>query len=52
MSLFLRMICLKKQITRTNKNFDKLNIAIREPNINYCKNCLVPITICEKEKKR
>ena len=40
-----------KLLENVNKNFDKLNIAIMEPNINYCKNCLVPITICEKGEK-
>ena len=29
----------------------KLNVAIMEPNINYCKNALIPICICEKVEK-
>ena len=34
----------KKVIT----DFSQLNVAIMEPNTNFCKHCLIPISICEK----
>lgn len=35
-------------IIDNNDNFNELNIAIVEPNINPKKNCIIPICICEK----
>ena len=33
------------------KKFDKLDIAICEPNLEQSKNCIIPICICEKANK-
>lgn len=38
-------------LKHVNKNFLKLKVAIVEPNIELAKNCLIPISICEKANK-
>ena len=42
---------IDNDITKNNiqiiDNYDKINVGIMEPNLNYVKTCLIPLALCE-----